>query len=227
MVNLINATESEQMYLVSLARLAEVVEECPIPVAQVAELLGVTSISANQMIHHLEEIGLVTYTPYKGVAFTEEGWQTAVKILQIRRLWEVFLVEHLQYDPEKAEMLACRLEHAISEETAQRLAEFLGWPKISPQGKAIPQVDLETSLNTGFPLANLPADTRCVVTAILSGEAERAFLRQSGVIVSSEIQILGSQQNGPCLIKTASGVTLNLSAEFSNAILVNPISSTQ
>jgi len=227
MDSLKNATESEQMYLVSMARLAEAVEECPISVAQVAELLGVTSISANQMIHHLEEMGLVTYTPYKGVAFTEEGWQSAARILQIRRLWEVFLVEHLQYDPEEVEVLACRLEHAIPEETAQRLAEFLGWPKISPQGKAIPQIDPTGILQVGSPLSTLPADTNGVVVAILSGEAERVYLRQAGLIVGSEIHILASQYNCPYLIKTEDGTTVNISSEFANVIWVKPESSHQ
>ncbi len=217
-------TESNQMYLVSMARLAEVVEECPIPVSHVAELLGVTSISANQMIHHLEEMGLVTYTPYKGVEFTEEGWQSAIKTLRSRRLWEVFLVEKLQYKPHEADELACRLEHAISEETAQRLAEYLGWPEVSPQGKVIPQVDPMGLLQTGSPLNRLPANTSGVVTAIPSGE-ERAFLQQSGLNVGSEIYILASQLDGSCLIKTGNGITINISSELSNRIWVKPESS--
>lgn len=216
-----NTTESNQMYLVSIARLAEAVDECPIPVSHVAELLGVTSVSANQMIHHLEEMGLVTYTPYKGVEFTEAGWQSAVKTLRSRRLWEVFLVEKLQHEPQEAEKLACRLEHSISEETAQRLAEFLDWPEVSPQGKAIPQVDPVGSLQTGSPLNRLPANATGIVTAIPSGE-ERAYLQQSGVNVGCEIYILASQIDGSCLIKAENGVTLNISSELSNRIWVKP-----
>jgi DtxR family Mn-dependent transcriptional regulator len=218
-------TESEQMYLVSMARLAEIVDECPIPVTQVAELLGVTSISANQMIHNLDEMGLVTYTPYKGVEFTEQGWQAAANILRNRRLWEVFLVEKLQYDPQEAETVACRLEHGISDETSQRLAEFLGWPEVSPQGKPIPQLDQVGILQSGSPLNILAANERGVVTAILAGEEERVYLEQSGVQVGSQISVLASQQDGPCLIKTGKGTTINISADLSKSIWVNPVSS--
>jgi DtxR family Mn-dependent transcriptional regulator len=214
-------TESNQMYLVSMARLAEVVEDCPIPVSDVAELLGVTSVSANQMIHHLEEMGLVTYTPYKGVEFTEKGWQSAVKILRSRRLWEVFLVEKLQHEPHEAEELACHLEHAISQETAQRLAEFLGWPEVSPQGKAIPHVDPVGLLQTGSPMNRLPANTTGIITAIPPGE-ERNYLQQSGVNVGSEIYVLASQLDGSCLIKTGNGITINISTELSTRIWVKP-----
>jgi DtxR family Mn-dependent transcriptional regulator len=202
-----------------MARLAEVVEDCPIPVSQVAELLGVTSVSANQMVHHLEEMGLVTYTPYKGVEFTEEGWKSAVKTLRSRRLWEVFLVEKLQYGPQEADILACRLEHAIPEETAQRLAEFLDWPEVSPQGKPIPQIDTAGSMQTGSPLNRLPANATGVVTVIPPGE-ERAYLQQSGMNIGSEIYVLAYQLNGPCLIKTGNGVTINISSELSNRIWV-------
>jgi DtxR family Mn-dependent transcriptional regulator len=224
MESLNNPTESNQMYLVSMARLAEVVEECPIPVSHVAELLGVTSVSANQMIHHLEEMGLVTYTPYKGVEFTEEGWQSAVKTLRSRRLWEVFLVEKLQHEPQEAEKLACRLEHSISEETAQRLAEFLDWPEVSPQGKAIPHVDPVGSLQTGSPLNRLPANATGIVTSIPPDE-EQIYLQQTGVNVGCEIYVLASQLDGSCLIKTGNGVTLNISSELSNRIWVKPESS--
>ena len=51
----------------------------------VADVLEITNISANQMVHHLEELGLVNYTPYKGVDFTELGWQTAERLLRSRR----------------------------------------------------------------------------------------------------------------------------------------------
>ena len=220
MDNLKIPTESEQMYLVSMARLAEVIHECPIPVSQVAELLGVTSISANQMIHHLEEMGLVTYAPYKGVEFTEEGWQSAAKILKIRRLWEVFLVEKLQYDPQEAETLACRLEHAISDETAQRLAEFLGWPSVSPQGKPIPNSDTTGILQPGSPLNNLPANSYAVVTTIQLGDEVLNYFEQSGIHIGSEISVLASQEDGPCLIKTEVGKTVNVSAELAKSIWV-------
>lgn len=156
-----SASESEQMYLVTIAMIAEELGEFPVPVSQIAEWLQVTPISANQMIHRLEEIGLVSYRPYKGVALTSKGQQCANHILRFRRLWETFLVKHLQYGTEQAEGLACRLEHAIPVETADRLEAFLEWPRLSPRGKTIPKGDRTASLGKGTNLKNL-----------LTGEAE-------------------------------------------------------
>jgi DtxR family Mn-dependent transcriptional regulator len=216
-------SESEQMYLVTIARLSEMVDECPIPISKVAEVLDITAISANQMIHHLEQMGLVTYTPYKGVAFTESGWQNATKLLRFRRLWEVFLAEHLHYEPKEAETLACRLEHAISTETADRLAEYLEWPQVSPQGKPIPQSDIDDrSAQAGLPLSSLSAGMSGSVRAILTGETELTFLQQAGLAVGGRFEIVGNQQNGAYLVKNQEGRLINLSAELTQKIQVVP-----
>jgi Mn-dependent DtxR family transcriptional regulator len=41
--------------------------------SRVAERLGVTHVSANEMMRKLGEQGLVTHTPYKGVTLTGNG----------------------------------------------------------------------------------------------------------------------------------------------------------
>jgi len=215
-------SESEQMYLVTIAHLSEMVDECPIPLSKVAEVLDITSISANQMIHHLEKMGLITYTPYKGVEFTEAGWQTGIKLLRTRRLWEVFLVEHLRYSPKDGETLACKLEHAISEETSDRLADFLGWPKVSPQGKPISQSGKEKRMHPGVLLSRLSAGTMGTVSAILTGQAEKEFLQQSGISSGSQITILAKQQDKAYLIQCGDDVPINLTNELALNIYINP-----
>lgn len=213
-------SESEQMYLVSMARLSEAVEECPIPVAKIAELLEVTPISANQMIHHLEEIGLVAYTPYKGVEFTQDGWRVAKSILRKRRLWEVFFVEKLQYDRLEVGPMACRLEHAISDHTAERLAEFLGWPLRSPAGKEIPQFGKASILKQGKPLDYLALSTRGIVRDFICGGEERCFLENAGVRIGSGVEIIAREHAGPLLVETDRGEIITVTERLSKQILV-------
>ena len=93
-----NTNESEQIYLLTIASLSEIADECPIPIAKIVEVLDITPISANQMIHHLQQMGLITYIPFKGVEFTQARWRTGIELLRIRRLWEVFLAKHLHSD---------------------------------------------------------------------------------------------------------------------------------
>ena len=70
-------TESEEMYLVTIARLKETELEGPVPLSQLASELEVLNVSVNQMVRKLEETGLVVYLPYKGVDLTESGVQLA------------------------------------------------------------------------------------------------------------------------------------------------------
>lgn len=213
-------SESEQMYLVAMARLTEAIEECPIPVSKIAEILSVTPISANQMIHHLEEIGLVSYTPYKGVEFTQAGWEVARSIMRKRRLWEVFFVEKLQYEPSEVGPMACRLEHAISDQTAERLAEFLGWPSKSPTGKDIPQFGMEGVLKQGAPLDSFGPASGGVISDLLCGEEARRFLENSGLRIGTRVEIVAQDHAGPLLVETEQGKILTLTDKVAKQILV-------
>ncbi len=221
-----NTSESEQMYLVAIARLGEIADECPIPVTKVAELLEVTPISANQMIHQLEDMGFIQYTPYRGVEFTRAGWDITNQIMRLRRLWEVFLYEHLKYSPVEAETLACRLEHAIPAETAERLAGFLGNPKVSPKGKPIPQKEGAVIQNKGVPLSSLPAGKTAVVSALVTGDTEAGFFEQVGIGQGSKIKMLAIADHGICLVETPSAKVLSISAELSPKVLVIPVEET-
>lgn len=216
-----SASESEQMYLLTIARLSEMEGECPIPVSKVAEVLEITPISANQMIHHLEEKELVTYTPYKGVEFTESGWKTARQLLRIRRLWEVFLAEHLNYAPTEAETLACRLEHAVPSETASRLGEYLGNPSVSPQGKPIPSEELDAApQQVGVSLGDASVGNKFAIIALPEDQTRRTFLQQAGFGIGQIIELLGKHENGTCLIENDSQQGLSVNSTLAEEITV-------
>ncbi len=132
-------SESEEMYLAAIARIQESKGTGPAPLSQLASSMEVLPVSANQMVRKLEEEGLVRYTPYKGVELTSAGAQAAQRILRHRRLWEIFLVELLHYTPEESDPLACRLEHILPTEAAERLAVFLGGRSEPPQSQPASQ----------------------------------------------------------------------------------------
>ena len=119
-------SESEEMYLISIAQLNEAGVASPIPLSQLASALQVQTVSVNQMVRKLEDAGMVVYTPYQGVELTPPGKQAAASVLRKRRLWEVFLVESLHLATEEAEAAACRLEHLLSDKAVKRLSEYLG-----------------------------------------------------------------------------------------------------
>ncbi|OGO27691.1 MAG: hypothetical protein A2W33_01845 [Chloroflexi bacterium RBG_16_52_11] len=193
-------SESEDMYLLTMAMLVEAGVEAPIPVSRLAQELSIQPVSANQMIRKLEESGFVLYTPYKGVLLTPEGEQRASRILRHRRLWEVFLVENLKMTPVEANELACRLEHILPSHVAERLFEYLGSPAINPQGKPIPHLTPNDNLPRDIFLSQLKVGQRSQVTQVDTDVAARGFLSSEGIQSGAVITVLGIGKGGATLI---------------------------
>ena len=195
-------TESEEMYLITIARAVEDGREPPIAVSEIARVLGVSGVSANQMIKKLESLNLVDYVPYKGVELTEEGAALARNVLRNRRLWGLFLSDHLGLSPETADEVACEMEHITPEYVADRLSEFLGEPRFGPTGKPIPS-RADDAPGPGLRLADAAAGASVTVHSITS--PFDVFLESQGAGRGSSITVLASSADGSVLIQTSHG----------------------
>ena len=213
--------DSQEMYLVIIAQANEDGIN-PVPVNHLAERLKVQPVSANQMIKKLEESNLIHYTPYKGVQLSPIGKREAARLLRNRRMWEVFLVEHLGYPPVDADAIACQLEHVVSDEMVEKLSSFLGAPKTSPMGKPIPSNPIAQPDKPilDSPLSRSNAGEDVIVTSLQTAETERRFLNHAGVMVGSSLQILATQANGTCLIKPEGYPIMQLAPWISHAVFV-------
>ena len=89
---------------------------------EMAESLQITSpFSLVEMIKKLSADGLVTYTAYKGVQLTDTGTKIAISMMRSHRLWEVFLIRHLNYSWSDAHEDAELLEHIAPDRLITRL----------------------------------------------------------------------------------------------------------
>jgi DtxR family Mn-dependent transcriptional regulator len=192
-------SESEEMYLLTVAKLVEAGAQAPIPVSRLAQELSIQPISANQMIRKLEEAGWVRYTPYKGVTLTAEGEGLARRTLRRRRLWEVFLVDKLKMTPDEADELACRLEHVLPAEVAERLAGFLDHPATSPRGEPIPDPGTAISLPEDTALSQMEVGQGGQITRVEAEGSVQAFLAGEGVRAGARVTMLGRGKEGTAL----------------------------
>jgi len=213
-------SESEEMYLVTTARIQESAGSQPVPISQLAKELEVLPVSANQMVRKLAENDLIVYTPYKGVSLTAQGARLALHILRHRRLWEVFLVERLAYTPEEAHNLACRLEHTLPAEAAERLAEFLGNPTSNPLGEPIPRNPSEKTLPAGKPLSDLYAGQAGRVASIQADMAGRSFLLAQGVAPGAAVRVLARSSSGEVLVGLGGGAAIHLADPLTRDITI-------
>ena len=80
-----------------------------------ADAMNTKASSATDMIRKLAEKDYANYKKYKGVTLTEAGKKIAINIIRKHRLWEVFLVEKLNFTWDEVHELAEQLEHIKSQ----------------------------------------------------------------------------------------------------------------
>jgi DtxR family Mn-dependent transcriptional regulator len=107
----------------------------------IALRLDIAPASVTAMIKKLSRLKLITYEPYQGVQFTEQGERAALEIVRHHRLLELFLSETLGVPWERVHEEAEKLEHVISEDLEDRIALALKNPSVDPHGAPIPARD--------------------------------------------------------------------------------------
>lgn len=197
--------ESVEMYLKTIFELA--VDELPVPISALAGWLGVSVVSATEMIHRLQDNDLVEHYPYKGVCLTDEGFRQAFGVVRRHRLWECFLVDQLQLPWDVAHEFACRLEHATDPRITQALDRYLGRPPTCPHGNPIPTADGLTDQATDLPLNSLSPDCPAVITRVHPESDELlAHLVEQELVIGTRITLEKLMPfQGPLLLRTDHG----------------------
>jgi DtxR family Mn-dependent transcriptional regulator len=114
---------SKQDYLETILDFS--VEAGQVRSIDIARTLGVSRASVNKSLSGLKESGLVEHEYYGDVRLTEKGMKVARLVRARHNTLKQFLIDVLDVNPDTAEKDACRMEHAISRETALKLEEYL------------------------------------------------------------------------------------------------------
>jgi len=171
-----------------------------------ADYLDVTPPTVSSMLTKLEERGLIDREQYKGATLTEEGELVALEILRHHRLLEAFLTEHLDYDWADVHDEADRLEHHISDELSERIAEALDNPGVDPHGDPIPGADLEPVEDDTTPLSAHEMGDRVVVARVRDrDEGELAYLAEAGIEPGVALDLVDVTPIGVYVVAHADG----------------------
>ena len=190
----------------------------------IADYLDVTAPTVSSMIKKLEERGLVDREEYRGVTLTEEGELVALEILRHHRLLEAFLTEQLDYDWADVHDEADRLEHHVSEELTDRMAEALGNPPVDPHGDPIPDADLSLPEESDTSrLADAEEGERLTVRRIRhQGDDELRYLADAGVRPDVELAVVDVAPFGMVTVETPTGEQ-SLPEDVARLIEVAPV----
>jgi DtxR family Mn-dependent transcriptional regulator len=140
---------------------------------QIAERLEIAPASATGMLQKLAAAAppLVEYQKHRGVALTADGERIALEIIRHHRLIELYLQRALGYTWDEVHAEADRLEHVISEQFEERIAEALGHPLHDPHGEPIPTRDLQLPALEVQRLSSLRAGQTAVIRQVEQPEA--------------------------------------------------------
>lgn len=212
---------SEENYLKAIYHLSQN-EAQAISTNALAERLQTKASSVTDMLKKLSDKALVTYVKYQGVRLTAAGLAAAVQIVRKHRLWEVFLVEKLQFKWDEVHDLAEELEHINSPILAERLDEFLGFPRTDPHGDPIPDKHGVFIENKMLALNKLKKGDCGIVTGVT--EHSSPFLKhleKIGLTLGKHIEVLDLLEfDGSIEIKLADKI-LTVSREIAKHILVS------
>ncbi len=157
----------------------------------IANMLEVSSASVTNMIKKLDEMGLVEYISYKGVKLTEAGEKIALEMLRHHRLLELYLKEVMGYSWADVHDEAEKLEHHISEQFEDRIAEILDNPTHDPHGDPIPSKDGIIPEVALLPLTGAEAGKRYLIGRVKDQDSELLrFLEAEGLVPGVEIEII-------------------------------------
>ena len=91
---------------------------------EIADKLNVKMPSVTAALRQLDKMGCIVYNTHYPVQLTAAGKEIADQVVRRHRILKKFFGEILGLDPEKASETACRLEHAVDEETIERFILF-------------------------------------------------------------------------------------------------------
>ncbi len=195
--------------------------EEPVPTSALAERLELTSGSVSGMLRKLDELGLISHVPYRGVRLTPEGRRVALEVIRHHRLLELYLAEALHMPWDRVHDEAEVLEHVLSDELEELIAAKLGHPTIDPHGDPIPSADLELNEHPTRSLESLaPGDEGTFVRVSDSDPAMLRYLAEQGVLPGGRISVLERQPFGGPLRVSVDGRGHTLGGQLAGAMRV-------
>ena len=186
-------TFSEENYLKIIYHLTEV-SEAEVSTNAIANKIETKASSVTDMLRKLAEKDLVNYKKYQGVSLTEKGKLTAKMIVRKHRLWEVFLVEKLDFSWDEVHDIAEQLEHIKSEKLINKLDDFLGNPTEDPHGDPIPDAKGRMVKMDKQLLSDLAVNQTGICVGVKDSSAEfLKYLDKHEISLGSKIEIISKE----------------------------------
>lgn len=170
---------------------------------RIADALQISSASVTNMVKKLDGLGLLQYESYRGVQLTDTGRKIALEIVRHHRLLELYLTEVMGYSWDEVHAEAEKLEHHISEQFEERIAELLDHPTHDPHGDPIPSKDGVMPEMARRSLADVPPREEVILGRVTDQEPELLrYLETIGLLPGVGLEVLKKEPlDGPITLR--------------------------
>lgn len=218
---MINLSFAEENYLKAIYHLSSE-GQSQVNTNAIAERLDTKPASVSDMVKKLSQKGVITYIKYQGVNISEEGKRMALAVIRKHRLWEVFLVNKLNFQWDEVHDIAEQLEHVQSSLLISRLDKFLNYPKFDPHGDPIPDADGVISSKPRFILSNLSQNNISQLVSMKdTGTAFLNYLDKIDLKIGTKIKILETFEFDQSMeIELDQNKTITISKQVADNLLV-------
>lgn len=214
-------TTAEENYLKAIYHLSDGGKKS-VSTNDIAAEMNTKAASVSDMLRKLGEKEVIEYRKYYGLQITETGKRHALQTIRKHRLWEVFLVEKLNFAWDEVHEVAEQLEHIHSTLLIQRLDSYLNYPKFDPHGDPIPDEFGDVRSRPRVQLNEMEIDQTGQIVAVKDSSA--AFLRyldKVGAYIGARIKVLDKVEfDGSLEILVDQKKTLFMSKDVAGNILV-------
>lgn len=187
----------------------------------IAGMLDTKASSVTDMLKKLSEKDLVCYQKYQGVTLTENGLLSAKMIVRKHRLWEVFLVDKLNFSWDEVHEIAEELEHIKSEKLIFRLDEYLGFPSFDPHGDPIPNEKGEIQKIDKLLLSEALLNLNYICVGVKNSSVEfLQYLDKKNIFLGAPIKVISSEKFDQSLTINLNLKTISLSNKIAENLYI-------
>lgn len=211
-------TESREDYLKAIFKLAE--QEGEVSNKTLSNYLHIAPASVSEMLKKLEAEGYVDLQG-RDICLTKTGASIAKNILTKHRLWETFLLRHLDYNWSEVHEIAEHLEHITDEMLKDRLNNFLAYPTHCPHGAVIYEnVDHPMNVKKS-PLSHCEVGSHGKIVKVDDQRHLLAYLDRIHVELGMEFTVLGFDEfDGAIHLRLANNEEVAISSKALRNIYV-------
>lgn len=213
-------TQSEENYLKAIYHLGKQGSSV-VNTNTIAKKMTTKASSVTDMLKKLADKELVDYKKYQGVCLTKEGKIVAANVIRKHRLWELFLVEKLNFSWDEVHDVAEQLEHIKSKKLVNELDAFLEFPTHDPHGDAIPDKDGNIQKTQKILLSHVNENIVCFCIGVKDSSAKfLKYLGKNNIALGTEIRVLSKESFDESMTIKIDDLDLMISKNIANNIYV-------